>query len=417
MNAFQITLNGQPLNAEMAPTRLLVDFIRNEQRLTGTHIGCDTAQCGACTVLVDGQPVKSCSMLALQVQGRSVTTIEGLTAGDTAPLHPVQQAFIDCHGLQCGFCTPGMVMATIGLLTDKPQPSDREIAEALDGNLCRCTGYVNIVAAVHRAAELIDRSTNACRSGGMTAATPPDAALRFGSGQKVQRIEDPALVRGRGRFTDDAELPGQLHLMFLRSPHAHARIVSIDASQARAMPGVVAVLTGAELVDAGVLPIPARMPFKRPDGSAGQAPPRRPLAHQMVRFAGEAVAAVIAESPEAALDALDLVAVDYDDAACGCRSATGDRRRRTGGLGRRSRQCGGADAAWQSGRCSGGVCRRGACRHAGSGQSASGAVPDGAARDCRACRCGDRPADRLDLEPDADRRAHGAAGHHSRPAA
>ncbi len=140
-----------------------------------------------------------------------------------------------------------------------------------------------------------------------------DSALRFGSGQKVQRIEDPALVRGLGRFTDDIALPGQLQLMFLRSPHAHARIVSIDTAEARALPGVVAVLTGAGLVEAGVLPIPARMPFKRPDGSPGQAPPRRPLAYEKVRFAGEAVVAVIAESAEVALNALDLVFVDYED--------------------------------------------------------------------------------------------------------
>ncbi|MEO8279138.1 MAG: (2Fe-2S)-binding protein [Ideonella sp.] len=154
MNAFQIQLNGRAVSAEIAPTTLLVDFIRNEQQLTGTHVGCDTAQCGACTVLVDGAPLKSCSVLALQVQGRAVTTIENLAASETE-LHPVQQAFIECHGLQCGFCTPGMVMATVGLLAHNPHPADAEIAAALDGNLCRCTGYVNIIAAVHRAAELL----------------------------------------------------------------------------------------------------------------------------------------------------------------------------------------------------------------------------------------------------------------------
>lgn len=154
MTAFQIQLNGEALSADIAPTTLLVDFLRGRQRLTGTHVGCDTAQCGACTVLVDGEPLKSCSVLALQVQGREVTTIEHLAPGD-APLHPVQQAFIDCHGLQCGFCTPGMVMATVGLLKHNPSPSDEDIAAALDGNLCRCTGYVNIVASVRRAAALI----------------------------------------------------------------------------------------------------------------------------------------------------------------------------------------------------------------------------------------------------------------------
>ncbi len=160
MAELRIQINGEAISADIAPTRLLVDFIRSDRRLTGTHVGCDTAQCGACTVLVDGNPVKSCSILALQVQGRSVTTIEGLTPAD-AELHPVQQAFVDCHGLQCGFCTPGMVMATVGLLARTPQPDDEAIVDALDGNLCRCTGYVNIVAAVRQAARQMAEQTAA----------------------------------------------------------------------------------------------------------------------------------------------------------------------------------------------------------------------------------------------------------------
>jgi carbon-monoxide dehydrogenase small subunit len=150
MPQFHLQLNGSAVSAEIAPTMLLVDFIRREQGLTGTHVGCDTAQCGACTVLVDGAPLKSCSVLALQVQDRSVTTIEGLAPKGGA-MHPVQEAFVACHGLQCGYCTPGMVMCTVGLLAHTPHPSEAEIVEALDGNLCRCTGYVNIVAAVQRA--------------------------------------------------------------------------------------------------------------------------------------------------------------------------------------------------------------------------------------------------------------------------
>jgi carbon-monoxide dehydrogenase large subunit len=141
----------------------------------------------------------------------------------------------------------------------------------------------------------------------------PEAAGRFGSGQAVRRVEDPALVTGRGRYTDDTVLPGQLHLMFLRSPHAHARILGVDAEAARAMPGVVAVFTGAELVAAGFQPMPARLPFRRPDGAAATAPPRRALAHERVRFAGEAVAAVVAERPADALAALDAIVVDYEE--------------------------------------------------------------------------------------------------------
>ncbi len=147
----RLTVNRKPIEIEVEPNTLLVDLLRGPLALTGTHVGCDTAQCGACTVLVDGRAVKSCSLLALQAQGCSVTTVEGL-AGDDGALHPVQEAFIACHGLQCGFCTPGMMMSALGLLADNPQPDEAEIAEALEGNLCRCTGYVNIIAAVQQAA-------------------------------------------------------------------------------------------------------------------------------------------------------------------------------------------------------------------------------------------------------------------------
>ena len=150
----QFTLNGRPVTAQAEAQTLLVDLLRDTLRLTGTHVGCDTAQCGCCTVLLDGQAIKSCSMLAVQAQGRSVGTVEGL-AGADGQLHPVQEAFIACHGLQCGFCTPGMMMAATALLAENPQPSDQEIVQALEGNLCRCTGYVNIVAAVRQASTLM----------------------------------------------------------------------------------------------------------------------------------------------------------------------------------------------------------------------------------------------------------------------
>jgi carbon-monoxide dehydrogenase small subunit len=141
-----LTVNGKAVSAEVPSRTLLVDFLRDNLSLTGTHIGCDTAQCGACTVLVDGKAVKSCNVLAVQVQGAAVTTIEGLAKGDT--LHPMQAAFKKHHGLQCGFCTPGMVLAAVGLASQLKQPSDAQIREALDGNICRCTGYHNIVKAV-----------------------------------------------------------------------------------------------------------------------------------------------------------------------------------------------------------------------------------------------------------------------------
>jgi len=153
MTSLRIQVNGKPVETDVAPQTLLVDLLRGPLALTGTHQGCDTAQCGACTVLLDGLAVKSCSMLALQAQGRAVTTVEGLARGD-AP-HPLQEAFMACHGLQCGFCTPGMLMSACGLLRQVPQPSDAQIVDALEGNLCRCTGYVNIVAAVQQAAQVM----------------------------------------------------------------------------------------------------------------------------------------------------------------------------------------------------------------------------------------------------------------------
>ena len=152
MNDLNFNINGRSVKLQVHCHRLLVEVLREQLSLTGTHVGCDTSQCGACTVLVDGQPVKSCSMLALQADGRSVTSIEGLAAGSDGERHPVQQAFIDCHGLQCGFCTPGMIMSSVALLNHTPLPSQEQIEHALEGNLCRCTGYVNIVAAVKQAA-------------------------------------------------------------------------------------------------------------------------------------------------------------------------------------------------------------------------------------------------------------------------
>ena len=146
-----ITVNGVRREADLEARTLLVDFIRDHVGLTGTKIACDTSQCGSCTVDLDGMAVKSCTVLAVQADGKAVTTIEGLASNGT--LHAVQEAFRETHGLQCGYCTPGMIMATVDLLAETPDPTDDEIRYALEGNLCRCTGYENIVRAVHEAAE------------------------------------------------------------------------------------------------------------------------------------------------------------------------------------------------------------------------------------------------------------------------
>ncbi|HKH16110.1 MAG TPA: (2Fe-2S)-binding protein [Solirubrobacteraceae bacterium] len=146
-----LTVNGEPASAEAEPRTLLVHLLRDHLRLTGTHWGCDTSNCGACVVLVDGEPVKSCTMLAAMADGHEVRTVEGLARG--AELDPVQQGFIEEHGLQCGFCTPGMMLTARALLDANPNPSDEEIKVAISGQICRCTGYKNIIAAVRWAAE------------------------------------------------------------------------------------------------------------------------------------------------------------------------------------------------------------------------------------------------------------------------
>ncbi len=146
-----MTVNGQAIEAEVEPRTLLVDFLREELALTGTHVGCDTSQCGACVVLVDGRSIKSCTLLAVQAAGTAITTIEGLAAAEGA-LHPVQSAFRETHALQCGFCTPGMIMSVVDLLQHHDDPDEATIREWLSGNLCRCTGYHNIVRAVQLAA-------------------------------------------------------------------------------------------------------------------------------------------------------------------------------------------------------------------------------------------------------------------------
>ena len=144
-----VTVNGKRRQADVEPRLLLVHFLREHLRLTGTHVGCDTTQCGACTVLVDGRSAKSCTLFAVQADGSEITTIEGLAADGR--LHPLQECFWEEHGLQCGFCTPGMIMTAVTLLADNPTPSEREIREGIAGNFCRCTGYQHIVNAIQRA--------------------------------------------------------------------------------------------------------------------------------------------------------------------------------------------------------------------------------------------------------------------------
>jgi carbon-monoxide dehydrogenase small subunit len=161
----QLVVNRRAVGLDVEPRTLLVELLRDELGLPGTHVGCDTAQCGACTVLLDGAAVKACNVLALQAEGAAVLTIEGLAAAD-APLHPMQQAFHERHALQCGFCTPGMVMRAVAMIDEGVAPTDAAVREALAGNLCRCTGYRGIVEAI----------CDGLRAGAMPVAAPPDAA-------------------------------------------------------------------------------------------------------------------------------------------------------------------------------------------------------------------------------------------------
>ena len=158
-HAIKVTVNGEAHSGEVEARLLLVHWIRDGLRLTGTHIGCDTTHCGACTVLLDGVPVKSCTVLAVQADGKSLRTVEGLEQG--GQLHAVQTGFWEQHGLQCGFCTPGMMMTSCALLESNPDPSEAQIREAISGNLCRCTGYVNIVKAIQHAAKQLKEKTHA----------------------------------------------------------------------------------------------------------------------------------------------------------------------------------------------------------------------------------------------------------------
>jgi carbon-monoxide dehydrogenase small subunit len=156
MRTITLNVNGQHHAVQVEDRALLADVLRGLLKLTGTHIGCDTSQCGCCTLLMNGDAIKSCTVLAVQADGAQITTIEGLAKGPE--LHPIQAAFSQCHGLQCGFCTPGMIMATAGLLAHTPEPSEAQIHEGLSGNLCRCTGYIHIVESVKQAARALQES-------------------------------------------------------------------------------------------------------------------------------------------------------------------------------------------------------------------------------------------------------------------
>ena len=215
-----LNINGQVENLEIAPQSTLLEVLRDDLQLTGTKCGCEDGTCGACTVLLNGAPVRSCLLLAAEVQGQEIVTIEGLSDGEK--LHPVQEAFVKYGGTQCGFCTPGMILTAKALLDKNPSPTEWEIRQAISGNLCRCTGYTKIVESV------------TALSGQQAPSLQKEGVISDYSvvGKRVSRTDSVPKAKGETKYSADLYLPGMLYAKVLRSPYAHARILNIDTSRA-----------------------------------------------------------------------------------------------------------------------------------------------------------------------------------------
>ncbi len=293
-------INGSPHRIEIGSKTTLLEVLRDELHLTGTKNGCGQGHCGSCTVIVDGKAVRSCIFKASRADGARVETIEGLApstrlrraqssrSGQAASgeLHPLQKAFIEHGAVQCGFCTPGMIMAAKALLDANPHPSDEEIKDALKRNLCRCTGYTRIIQAVQGAAE--------GRPPQLPTAGTPLAAV----GRPVPRPDARVKVTGQATYAADLYFEGMLHARVLRSRYPHARILRVDTSRAETLPGVVAVLTADDVPGA------KNHGLVRPDWPV--------LAYDKVRYVGDAIALVAAETEEIAEEALGLIEVEYE---------------------------------------------------------------------------------------------------------
>lgn len=277
--SIRFQLNSQWHEATVEPHRLLADFLRDDIDLKGTRVSCDVQICGACTVLVDGRPLSACTTPAFEIDGRSLLTIEGLADDDK--LHPIQQAFWQEGSFECGYCTPGMILSVHSLLSEIPNPTDDEIKHRLASNICRCTGYVSIIAAVKRAAELMRTNETG---------TLAKHGLRLDGREKV---------RGEPIYTADLQRPGMLYAKILRSPMPHAAIKQIDTAAAKRLPGVVTVLTRDDLKDIN----PYFGPLIKDQAI---------LAIDKVRYEGDPVAAVAAETVEIAEAAIKLIHVEYE---------------------------------------------------------------------------------------------------------
>jgi 4-hydroxybenzoyl-CoA reductase subunit alpha len=282
MEIIKLTVNGKEHQVIVAPHETLSKVLREKINLTGTKIGCEQASCGACTVFVDGKALQSCITPAMRVAGSNITTIEGVA--DQNKLHKLQEKFVEKGAIQCGYCTPGMIMTTLDFLEENPKPTTDEIKEALSGNLCRCTGYVKIIDAIE--AYINDEVPD----------SPEDAKFNMvGYGRPY--IEAVKKVQGTADYADDIKIKNALFTKFVRSIHAHAKINSVDKSKAEALPGVRAVITGEELpVKFGVLPI---------------SQDERAMAVSKTRYIGEIVVAIAADTEEIAAAACKLIEIDY----------------------------------------------------------------------------------------------------------
>ena len=289
----KLNVNGNNYEVAVRPGTTLLDLLREELRFTGTKKGCELGDCGACTVIMEGKPVNSCLVLALEADRKNVTTIEGLTNGEE--LHPIQHAFVEKGAIQCGYCTPGMIVRTKALLDENPNPTEDEIRKALSGNLCRCTGYTKIFEAVDASKSYIKGEKP------KEIEFQPQKSVKDLSivGKRLPKIDASDKATGRALYTDDLTLPNMIYGKFLLSPHAHARIISINIEKAKALPGVKVVLTGADV----------------PDITYGTSPPRYDetiLAKDKVRFVGDVVAAVAAVDEETCYKAIKLIDVEYE---------------------------------------------------------------------------------------------------------
>ena len=276
-------LNGEWHDAMVEPHVLLAKFLRDHLGLKGTRKSCEVQICGACTVLVDGRPVSSCATPTFEIDRKSVITIEGIAQGDT--LHPIQEAFWHEGGFECGYCTPGMILTTHALLSKNSDPSDEEIKHCLSSNLCRCTGYVSIIAAIRRAARLMRQSTSEISQTAVS---------------HERRLDGLPKIRGDAIYTADLVRPGMLYAKILRSPLPHAVIKKIDVTAAEKLPGVVAVLTRDDFKDIN----PYFGPLVKDQAI---------LALDKVRYEGDPVSAVAATSEEIAAEAMGLIHVDYEE--------------------------------------------------------------------------------------------------------